>query len=75
MYQELRVVESTKESRQDLRERVGIEHSLAHVSQRQGNKARYNGARKNLFELRIVCAIQNLERTQAMIAQKEKKAA
>lgn len=64
MYQELRVVESTKESRQDLRERVGVEHSLAHISQRRGNKSRYNRARKSLFELRIVGAIQNLERIQ-----------
>lgn len=75
MYQELRVVEGTKEGREDLRKRTGVEHALAHVSQRQGNKARYDGARKNLFELRIVCAIQNMERTQAMIAQNKKKVA
>ena len=28
-------------------------------------KARYKGTRKNTFDLRIVCAIQNLERAQA----------
>ncbi len=65
LYQRLRVMERTKEGRAKLRERVGVEHGLAHISQRQGNKARYKGARKNTFDLRIVCAIQNLERAQA----------
>lgn len=42
---------------------------LAHVSQRQGNEARYCGNRKNTYHLRLVCAIQNLERAQALSQQ------
>ena len=38
-----------------------IEHKLAHISQRQGNHARYVGVRKNTFDLRRASAIQNLE--------------
>jgi hypothetical protein len=38
-----------------------IEHKLAHISQRQGNNARYVGIRKNTFDLRRASAIQNLE--------------
>ena len=38
-----------------------IEHKLAHISQRQGNDARYVGVRKNTFDLRRASAIQNLE--------------
>jgi hypothetical protein len=44
-----------------LRERVVVEHSLAHISQRQGRRARYHGTRANRFDLRRACAIQNLE--------------
>jgi hypothetical protein len=47
--------------RQALRERTIIEHKLAHISQRQGNGARYVGVRKNTFDLRRASAIQNLE--------------
>ena len=36
---------------------------------RQGNEARYGGTRKNTYHLRLVCAIQNLERAQALTAQ------
>ena len=39
---------------EQLRERVALEHSLAHVSQRQGNRARYLGVRKNRYDLRRV---------------------
>jgi Transposase DDE domain/Transposase domain (DUF772) len=47
--------------REQLRERVAVEHHLAHISQRQGNRARYIGIRKNLFDLRRAASIQNLE--------------
>jgi hypothetical protein len=66
LYQRLRVVEGTKEGRSLLRKRVDVEHGLSHVSRRQGGKARYNGTRKNTFDLRILCSIQNLERAQAL---------
>jgi hypothetical protein len=60
----LRKLVATPKGRQDLRQRVGIEHRLAHISQRQGRRARYCGARINLFDLRRCCAIQNLETSQ-----------
>lgn len=51
----------TSAGRAALRERTMIEHKLAHISQRQGNHARYVGIRKNIFDLRRASAIQNLE--------------
>ncbi len=65
LLQRLAVLPTTAEGRQQLRERVAVEHGLAHVSQRQGNHARYNGVDKNRLHLHLVCAIQNLERAQA----------
>lgn len=53
---------TSAQGRQRLRERVGVEHSLAHVAQRQGNHARYDGVVKNRLHLHLVCAIQNVER-------------
>jgi len=57
----LRKLVATPAGRRRLRERVVVEHRLAHVSQRQGRRARYHGTRANLFDLRRACAIQNLE--------------
>jgi hypothetical protein len=51
----------TPAGREALRDRTMIEHKLAHISQRQGNHARYVGLRKNTFDLRRASAIQNLE--------------
>ena len=51
----------TSAGRAALRQRTTIEHKLAHISQRQGNHARYVGIRKNTFDLRRASAIQNLE--------------
>ena len=50
--------------REQLRERVQVEHALAHVAARKGDRARYLGARKNLFDLRRAATIQNLEAAQ-----------
>jgi hypothetical protein len=47
-----------------LRQRVGVEHRLAHIAARQGARARYIGVRKNLFDLRRAATIQNLETIQ-----------
>ena len=69
LLQRLRLLPSTAEGRAALRERVAVEHGLAHVSQRQGNRARYNGTRKNTCHLRLVSAVQNLERAQALSEQ------
>jgi hypothetical protein len=43
-----------------LRERVKVEHALAHVGRWQGRRARYRGTRKNLFDLRCVAVVHNL---------------
>jgi hypothetical protein len=57
----LRLLQQTKRGRRHLRERVQVEHALAHVAARKGDTARYVGVRKNLFDLRRAAAIQNLE--------------
>ncbi len=57
----MRNMSKTKSGRQRFRDRVPVEHSLAHIGQRQGRCARYFGTRKNLYDLRRAAAIQNLE--------------
>jgi hypothetical protein len=57
---ELREAQQTSEGRQKLRERVAVEHTLAHVGQWQGRRARYRGVRKNLFDLRRCAVVHNL---------------
>ena len=68
LQQRLRKLQASPKGRERLRERVGIEHHLAHLSARQGPTARYKGCRKNLFDLRRASAIQNLETNQRMRA-------
>lgn len=60
----LRTMSKSKAGRQRFRERVPVEHSLAHIGQRQGRRSRYMGTRKNLYDLRRAALIQNLEITQ-----------
>jgi DDE family transposase/transposase-like protein DUF772 len=57
---ELRQRQLTSYGRAKLRERVAVEHTLAHVGQWQGRRARYLGIRKNLFDLRRVAVVHNL---------------
>jgi hypothetical protein len=57
---ELRQRQQTPEGRAQLRERVAVEHALAHVGRWQGRRARYNGTRKNLFDLRRIAVVHNL---------------
>jgi hypothetical protein len=57
----LRKLMSTPSGRERLRERVAIEHRLAHLGRRQGRHARYRGTRKNLFDVRRTAAVLNLE--------------
>lgn len=57
---ELRERQQTVVGRAQLRERVAVEHSLAHVGHWQGDRARYLGVRKNLFDLRRCAVIHNL---------------
>ena len=60
MLLQLRTLKATSEGRKTLRQRVAIEHALAHVGRRQGPRARYVGVRKNILDLRRTCAVENL---------------
>ena len=64
----LRKYLATPRGRARLRERVGVEHRLAHLVRRPGRRARYRGVRRNLFDLRRAPAIQNLEAIQRKAA-------
>ena len=69
---ELRERQQTAQGRSKLRERVAVEHTLAHVGQWQGRRARYRGLRKNLFDLRRCAVVHNLHvlaRSQAIPAE------
>jgi hypothetical protein len=57
---ELRERQQTPQGRAQLRERVAVEHTLAHVGHWQGRRARYRGLRKNLFDLRRCAVVHNL---------------
>jgi len=61
LQKKLRQRQASPAGRATLRERVGVEHQLAHIANRRGPRARYRGARKNTFDLRRIAAIQNLE--------------
>jgi len=68
LQQRLRKRIATSAGRSRLRARVAVEHKLAHISQRQGRRARYFGTRANLFDLRRASSIQNLETVQRRLA-------
>jgi transposase len=57
---ELRERQNTPTGRAQLRERVAVEHALAHIGHWQGRRARYRGTRKNLFDLRRAAVVHNL---------------
>lgn len=56
-----RKLQQTGPGREALRRRTAVEHALAHIAARKGQRARYVGVRRNLFDLRRAAAIQNLE--------------
>jgi len=60
LLEEFRERQSTPEGRAKLRERVKVEHSLAHIGHWQGRRCRYVGERKNLFDLRRSAVVHNL---------------
>jgi DDE family transposase len=60
LLEELRERQLTAAGRAKLRERIAVEHSLAHIGQWQGDRARYWGERKNLFDLRRTAVVHNL---------------
>jgi transposase len=57
---ELRDRQHTPAGRAHLRERVAVEHDLAHLGHWQGRRARYRGLRKNLFDWRRCAVVNNL---------------
>jgi hypothetical protein len=63
LQQRLRKLIASPKGRDLLRERVAVEHRLAHLGRKQGRRARYLGVRKNLFDVRRAAAIVNLETT------------
>jgi hypothetical protein len=46
--------------RRELRERVAVEHALAHVGRWQGHRARYRGLRKHLLDVRRAAVVPTL---------------
>jgi transposase len=60
LLQELRERQQTPQGRAKLRERVAVEHTLAHIGHWQGRRARYRGVRKNVFDLRRCAVVHNL---------------
>jgi len=60
LLEELRERQQTAAGRAALRERVQVEHTLAHIGHWQRDRARYRGLRKNLFDLRRMAVVSNL---------------
>ena len=58
---ELRQGQQTPDGRHKLRERVAVEHTLAHIGRWQGRHARYRGLHKNLFDLHVLARSQSLQ--------------
>jgi hypothetical protein len=48
---------------------------LAHIGRWQGDRARYQGSRKNLFDLRRTAVVHNLHVIAKILAQAEKQIA
>jgi hypothetical protein len=61
LQKKLRLAIATPDGRERLRQRVIIEHRLAHHARKQGTRARYLGVRKNLFDARRHAVAINLE--------------
>jgi hypothetical protein len=64
LQKKLRRAIATPTGRDVLRDRVMIEHRLAHHARKQGPRARYLGVRNNLFDSRRHAAAINLENLQ-----------
>jgi hypothetical protein len=69
LQERFRRMAASKKGRARQRERVPVEHRLAHLSQRQGTRARYRGRRKNLYDVRRHAAVMNLEVLQRLSAE------
>jgi hypothetical protein len=71
LLQELRERQLTPQGRTKLRERVAVEHCLSHIGRWQGDRARYVGLRKNLFDLRRTAVVHNLHVIAQIVAQSQ----
>ncbi len=60
LLEELSERQRTPQGRAKLLERVGVEHSLAHIGHWQGHRSRYIGTPKILFDLRRSAVVHNL---------------
>jgi len=60
LLQQLRDAKRSPEGRSKLRQRVAVEHGLAHIAAQQGPRARYIGVRKNTFDVRRTAIVVNL---------------
>jgi hypothetical protein len=60
LLEELGERQRTSDGRAKLRERVEVEHSLAHIGRWHAERARYVGMRKNHFDLRRSAVVHNL---------------
>lgn len=60
LLQELRQRQATSAGRAQLRQRVAVEHHLAHIGRWQRDRARYIGTRKNLLDTRRAAIVDNL---------------
>jgi len=58
-YREMADELTTKEGRELRRERIPVEHTLARVSEIQGNRARFRGLEKNQFDLERTAVVNN----------------
>ncbi len=67
----LRQRAATRTGRAQLRQRVEVEHRLAHLGARQGRRARYKGVRTNLFDVRRTAAVLNLQTFQRKSEKRE----
>ena len=74
LLQELRERQQTPQGRAKLRERVAVEHALAHIGYWQGRRARYRGVRKNVFDLRRCAVIHNLHVLASLTERKQQAA-
>ena len=66
---ELRQRQLSRLGRAQLRQRVAVEHSTAHLNRWQGIRARYIGLRKNLFDWRRTAVVHNLHLWARFMAQ------
>lgn len=64
----LQRLQATRKGRGHLRERISIEHTLAHHARAQGTRARYLGQRSNVFDSRRGGALLNIEEASRAIA-------